>query len=250
MIMARKYDNSNQKFFRDPKRLIVKKYDGLLTAAERTSPSQVEDSLDEEFGSKNPRLPYRPHPIPTIVLLLVLLLASQRGRAENAQLNSAIQGDSSQTVLLQGAVSTLGADENALIQRYHLTNANQCNLLVVAVSTASIPINFVASTSPITDVQADLLFSSSFTITSSVIGPAGTAAGKSVQVSAIPGGERVIVFGLNQTPIGSGLLATLTYSAVANTPKGVYPISIANLAASDAGGNSKLLCGVSGAIKL
>lgn len=231
------------------KRMVMRKRDGLFTAALKTKPGKVDDSLDAKFGKKISRPKYDPLSTPSFYGLLFLLIFPGIAKAENPQLNSAIQNVSTQTTALQNVVRGLSQDETTLIAKYHLTNSGQCNLWIVGVTTTStIPISYLA-TSAVTALQADLLFSSSFTVTGGTIGPAGTTAGKGVQISVIPGGERVIVFGLNQVPIGSGLLATLSFSSLANTPKGNYPITVQSLAASDANGNASLLCGTSGYIK-
>lgn len=188
--------------------------------------------------------------------LAVLCFLPSTARAENAQLNSAIQTLSTTTVALSGHVASLSQSQQALIQKYHLTNAGQCGLFVVGVSTGtagrSIPVtlSFLPPTSTITSVQADLLISSSFTMTGATLGPAGVVAGKSIQTSNVNGMTRVLIFGLNTTPIGVGVLATLNFSSVATTPKNIYPITMSNLVASDPNGGTSLLCGVSGAIKL
>lgn len=186
-----------------------------------------------------------------VALLFFLAIFPSFVFAENAQLNSAIQAVSSQTVVLSGAVSSLSQHQTALIQKYHLTNAGQCGLFVVGVTSGTtVPISFLPPSGTITAVQGDLLISSSFTVTGVTIGPAGTAAGKSVQTSTVNGVTRVIIFGLNTTPIGPGVLATVTYSSLVNTPKGIYPITLTNVVASDTAGNTSLVCGTSGAIKL
>jgi hypothetical protein len=179
---------------------------------------------------------------------LFLLFLVSVARAENAQLNNAITSVSSQTITLTATVGALSQDEATLINKYHLTNAGQCALLVVGVSTgATVPVSFLPTTSTTTAVQADFTFSSSFTVTGAAIGPAGTAAGKSVSINNVNGVTKFIVFGLNQTPIGPGVLATLSVSSTA--PPGIYPITLTNLVASDPVGNTTLLCGTSGAIK-
>jgi hypothetical protein len=190
------------------------------------------------------------------VIGLALIFISKPVISEDAQLNAAITNVSSETAILSASVTTLSQDETTLIQKYHLTNAGQCGLLVVGISTGTaggvvqVPISFLPSSGATTAVQVDLLISSSFTITGATIGPAGAAAGKSVQISKVGAVTRVLVFGINTTPIGAGILATLTLSSLAGTPKSICPITMTNIVASDAVGNTSLLCGTSGAVQL
>lgn len=236
----------------------TRKRDGLVTESNKTHPEEVDNSLDRKFG-KSARFQYNPFldlSRKTILVLGVLFFSHSLSWCASTQLNSSIQAVSSQTTVLSGTISSLAQHQASLIQRYRLTNAGQCGLFVVGVSTGTagasikVPLSFLPSTSPIAGVQADLLISSSFTFTGSAIGPAGTAAGKSIQTSNVNGATRVLIFGLNTAPIGVGVLATLNFSSVATTPKNIYPITLTNMTASDPNGGTSLLCGTSGIIKL
>lgn len=187
---------------------------------------------------------------------IIALLWASSSWADNAKLNAAIQNVSSQTVVLSGKVSSLASHQATLMQKYLLTNAGQCGLFIVGISTGNpggplpVTLSFIPTTSTTTAIQADLFTSSSFTATGIALGPAGTTAGKSVQMSNVGGSTRVLIFGLNTTPIGLGTVATLTYSSIAATPKGIYPIMVGNFIASDPNGNLSPLCATSGIIKL
>lgn len=260
--MPRHYDLSfrlrGDSFENSRQRLAIRKRDGLVTEANKTKHWEVEESLDAQFG-KSVHFKYHPNSGPMKIVfwtIVFLFLSWTPLQADNAKLNSAIATLSAQTTALQNSVTTLSKNQIALIQKYHLTNAGQCALLVVGVSTGTagntipVTLSFLPSASTTTAVQVDLFVSSSFTMTGTAIGPAGMASGKSVQTSSVNGGTRVLVFGLNTTPIGPGILATLTYSSVAGMPKDFYPITPANITASDPNGLSSLICATSGAIKL
>lgn len=63
--MARHYNKEIMQLFRDPKRMSIRKRDGLFTEALKTKPKDVQASLDAEFG-KEVVVPYCPHPIPPL----------------------------------------------------------------------------------------------------------------------------------------------------------------------------------------
>lgn len=183
---------------------------------------------------------------------LAIVLACATAWAENPQLQSAISSATareqvlqSQTQVLSGQVTTAAADAIALVQKYHLTNAGTCPLFVVApTTTTTLNLNFIPGPVPIAGVQADIVLPASTTVTAVAIGPAGSAAGKSVSTSVVGGNERVLIFGLNQTAIGAGTVAVATLSST--LPKGTYQLPLTNFTATDASGQGVPLCGVSG----
>jgi len=115
-------------------------------------------------------------------------------------------------------------------------------------TTVDLSINFAAGTTGIATLQFDLAFSSSLTLVSTTAGTAATSAGKSATGSAIPGGVRVLLFGLNQNLIGSGELAIIRFNIVTGTPPGSIPVGISNIVASDALGANVTTSGTGGSI--
>jgi hypothetical protein len=74
------------------------------------------------------------------------------------------------------------------------------------------------------------------TATKVVVGPSASDAGKSVTESFIAGGVKVIVFGLNQNAMKTGIVAIVTAQAADSAVKKSYVISVTNVVASDASG--------------
>jgi len=188
--------------------------------------------------------------------LLIMCLWRPSEGATRQELQNEIANLNTKTTELQGKVSVLSQDQMRLISRYKATNATRGALFVVGVSTSTkgqtlqIPISFVPTSLPITSIQQDFVVPSSFTLVSVVAGPAAIAAGKNVQVNTSAGVSRLIVFGLNQTPIGEGVLAIATVRSLPTIPSGVYPIVTLNPVASDASGAAAPMSVTSGWIKL
>jgi len=94
-------------------------------------------------------------------------------------------------------------------------------------------VNFTAGSTGVSTVQFDLTFPSTLAYVSTTTGSAATAAGKSASGSAIAGGVRVLIFGLNQNAIGTGPVAIVRLNIQAGAPAGTITVSIGNIAASD-----------------
>jgi len=77
----------------------------------------------------------------------------------------------------------------------------------LAGTAVDLPVSFSPGATPVVTIQFDLTFPSSLSYVSTTTGAAATAAGKSASGSSISGGVRVLIFGLNQTAIGSGQIA-------------------------------------------
>ena len=108
--------------------------------------------------------------------------------------------------------------------------------LIVPQSGALIDVAFVSADQAVTGVQFDIRYQPQvFSLTPS-LGSAGSSAGKTLYTSnPQPEVLRVLVVGLNQTPISSGVIVTLSIQVKAETTVGVYSLAIENTAASDAG---------------
>lgn len=155
---------------------------------------------------------------------------------------------------LQNAVSALQTDQPAAFTKFKqiLAEANQpdCVLMVAdvvssAVGTVALPVTLIPGTFSPAGIQADFSFPSSISFVSATLGPIPSGEGKSIQTNIVGGALRVIVFGLNQTPITEGVDFTLTFKT---TVKGQFPITISNPVASDASGNQLPLCLTSGIV--
>lgn len=182
-----------------------------------------------------------------------------------------IQADASQTDDLDQAISSVKtqvnqlslddaqafADFKASVANLNglltATNETQSVLLAAGIVTgpagfvADIPVTIIPGKFQPTAIQADVLLPSGVTFVSAAVGPASTAAGKSIQTAVITGGIRILIFGLNQTPILKGVVATLIVTLGPN--KTSYPIPMTNPVASDGAGNSLPMCVTSGIVR-
>ena len=95
----------------------------------------------------------------------------------------------------------------------------------LAGSSVTIPVTFSPGSTGISTLQFDLSFSSYLTCANPssdvTAGAAASAAGKSVAGSAISGGVRVIVYGLNVSTIGSGTVANIVLGIASGAPTGL-----------------------------
>ena len=156
---------------------------------------------------------------------------------------------------LQTGLAALQADEPAAFARLKSTlleaNDPTSILLVSGVVTAplgniSLPVNLIPGPFKPTAIQADFVFPASITFVSATLGPVASGEGKSIQTNVLAGNiVRVIVFGLNQTPITEGLDFTLN---IKTTAKGQFPIMMQNPVASDGSGSTLPLCVTSGIV--
>lgn len=138
----------------------------------------------------------------------------------------------------QAGLSKLNVGKTAIISPQAVTvNAGQ---------NFNLSMNFTPGPDAITSLQFDLLVPTNFTISSITAGSASLAAGKSLQSAQIQGGQRIIIFGLNQTAIGNGML--LTVSGTAGTSKGPFSLALTNIAGSKADGTTANLSAMSASI--
>lgn len=193
------------------------------------------------------------------VLVTFLLMFFSKATLEGAtreELQNEINKLNVKVSELQSKSSALSQDQSKLIGRFKMTNASKSALLVVGVSTATrnqdvqIPISFIPGPDPISGLQQDIVWPSSFTVVSLVAGPAATAAGKLVQTNTVDGIVRMLVFGLNQTAIGEGVIAVVTLRANSIAPNGTHPITTCNPSASDGNGMPVSMSLTSGWVKL
>lgn len=192
-------------------------------------------------------------PLKTILLLLV---SSVSFGATSAELQAQITALNNTVSVLDGRISALSQSQAELIRTYRLTNATVGSLMVAGTvsgqpgATLTLPLSFVKGPGSPAALQTEFVVPSSFTLTGVTAGPAATAANKSVQFSVNGGVAKIIIFGLNQDVIGSGVVANLTFRSVATSPRGTYKIPLRNSVSSDAAGTSLLIFETSGAVIL
>ncbi len=102
----------------------------------------------------------------------------------------------------------------------------------------TIPISFFPGATPVGALQFDLAYSSALNYAATSAGPAAAAGVKSAIASSVRGGVRVIIFGLNQNPIPSGIVAKVRLNIGAGAAGGPLSILIGSMVASDASARS------------
>ncbi|MDE2018926.1 MAG: peptidoglycan-binding protein [Patescibacteria group bacterium] len=105
-------------------------------------------------------------------------------------------------------------------------------------SSVVLPVNFASGTTDVSSLQFDLALPTGVVYASVAGGAVATAAGKDAVASAISGGLRILVAGLNQTPISSGPLASITLNLVSGLSAGQYALTPSNVVFSDPNGNA------------
>jgi hypothetical protein len=158
--------------------------------------------------------------------------------------------------VLGAAANALGVDVPAAIKRVKdETNLTTGALLVggtlkgVAGTTVAWPITLIPSTTLPTALQADIVLPSGITFVSVTAGVAATNAGKQVQASVVNGNERFLIFGLNQTVMAQGIVATVQL-AIATGLKGLFPVCLIAPSLSDGNGNEIQMSTISGTVSL
>lgn len=114
----------------------------------------------------------------------------------------------------------------------------------------TIPVVFTPGATPVGALQFDLAYSSTATYASTSAGPAAGAAAKSAVGSNVRGGLRVIVFGVNQNPIPSGIVARVKLKIAAGAGPGSMSVLIGGIVASDASARSVGVSGKNGSITI
>lgn len=177
------------------------------------------------------------------ILLLLFPIMAQATTLPDAvnKLNSAVTN-------LEGTTGDLSGDVTGLLDKYLMTNGGKCPLLVVGVgSGSSLPISFIPGPQPIAGLQADVIVGPGLTITSIVEGPATQSAGKTIQSAPVPGGQRFLLFGLNQNILGTGEIATVNFD-VTGASAGPHIIALVNFVAANADAIGVPLCVTTGVI--
>lgn len=108
-------------------------------------------------------------------------------------------------------------------------------------SATDLTIHYKASTATVSAMQFDFVVPQGFMVQSVTAGLAAQAAGKSVQANPVATGQRILVFGLNQTVIPSGPVAVIRLQANFSAPVGMTNLTAVVVSASNpSGGNVPL----------
>lgn len=192
---------------------------------------------------------------PLLMFILAMLVVAL-GSLQPGTIIAAPTKVQEKIALLQSVVSKLKADKDLLIQRI-TKSASAVNpaggFLIVGgyvtskrTVTFDFPISLTSVKASAAAMQADLVIPAGFTLVSITAGPASTAAGKQVTAS----GGKFIIFGLNTTPLGEGVIAIAKLSVAATTPVGLVPISLIAPVASDKAGLALPIAATCGIVKV
>jgi len=111
--------------------------------------------------------------------------------------------------------------------------------VVDAQGKASIDVAFTSAGQTVSALQFDIGYPGQAFAFSVSSGSATNNSGKTIYASDLhPGSKRILIAGLNQTPIGDGVLTTLSIQANQATPAGFYPLAISNVVASGGSGSA------------
>ena len=108
--------------------------------------------------------------------------------------------------------------------------------------------SFSAGGTGVSALQFDLTFQASLSYVSVTTGSAADSAGKSASASAITGGVRVLIFGLNQNTIGSGSIAIVRLNLASGTAPATLSVGITGISASSPTGTAVSTNGVGGSV--
>lgn len=183
------------------------------------------------------------------IILLVLGAGAATAESQKDQLDAQLDQINNQadTIVqkvpdLLSLLSTLHADSGAVLV---------ADVAVVHPGdTFDLPLRLVPGTFSVASIQGDILISTGVVFVSAATGPASTAAGKSISSNSINGAIRILDFGLNQTPIDEGIIATVKVRIPGGTRPGEYPIVITNPVASDPNGQNVRIYTMSGGFEV
>lgn len=198
-------------------------------------------------------IPGRNRFIGVVVLTMAagMIFSCGANAASNLDLQDKINGLEAKLIIAEKALTDLSINQAKLIQRYTTTNASAGGLLVFGTGAGTkgqniqIPISFLPGPIGISGVQQDIILPAGFTLVSITAGPAALVAGKSVSSN----NGRMIIFGLNQTPIDAGVVAFATIKSPA-TAGGIYAINVNTPVASDGSGTPVPISVTSGWVKI
>lgn len=113
----------------------------------------------------------------------------------------------------------------------------------------TVPVSFSPGGVGVSSLEFTLSGFSGLTYTSATIGGAAAAANKDILANMIaPGQLKVILFALNTTPIGSGVVANINFTIPAGAPPGVIAIKVGGIVASAPDASAVAVAGVNGSV--
>ena len=115
-------------------------------------------------------------------------------------------------------------------------------------ASVDLTVSFTPGATGVATMQFDLTYPSALAYVSTTTGSAAAAAGKSASSSAITGGVRVLVFGLNQNVIGAGAVAVVRLTIASGTAPQTFPVTISGITASDPDANPVSATGTNGSV--
>lgn len=181
------------------------------------------------------------------VFLSITVLAALLSRPTVAKtLPEATQDIEETTDQLSTTTNQLQAHTSSLINKYFLTNAGKCAIMIAGLSSNGIlSISFIPGPTAIAGLQADVL--TDVPLTMVMAGTAASAAGKTVSSSAVSGGRRFLLVGFNQTALGVGEAVMIHYDD-SQSASGDHPVALTNFSATDPNGRTVPICVTSGVI--
>lgn len=108
----------------------------------------------------------------------------------------------------------------------------------IAGNSVDIPVNFVAGSVGAAGLQFDLVLPAGVSSNTITAGPATLAAGKGISSNIVGGALRLLITGINQNIIQSGLVAVINLKLAESTPAGSLPLTLTNVVSSDINGNN------------
>jgi hypothetical protein len=115
-------------------------------------------------------------------------------------------------------------------------------------TTVTIPVALSPGSSSVSSVQFDLLFASPFVYSAASAGSAASTAGKEVLANAIPGGVRILIFGVNLNTISAGPVADVQLTISTGALPGASPVVLSGIIACDPDANPIAVSATSGSI--
>lgn len=121
-------------------------------------------------------------------------------------------------------------------------------VVISAGQSANLAINFTPGPDPVAGLQFDLMLPAGFSVTGETIGPAGSSASKQVSSSAVTGGFRFLIFGLNQNAIPEGILLNITLNTDTSVRPGPQTLPLTGIVGAKADGSAGALVAMSAPI--
>jgi hypothetical protein len=115
-------------------------------------------------------------------------------------------------------------------------------------TTITIPIDFAPGNFSVSTMQFDLLFASSFAYSGTLTGSAASDAEKNASANLIPGGVRILIFGLNENTISEGPVANIRLTILAGASVGSSPLTLSRVVACDRNAMTVAVSAASGSI--